>query len=63
MLKMGLVDKIYQIMEHGAFSTAENRNICLFSATLPKEIKQLAEKYLKRCIYLAAEIGKWGLFL
>jgi ATP-dependent RNA helicase DeaD len=43
MLNMGFIDDIEEILKH----TPENKQILLFSATMPKAIKNLAVKYLK----------------
>ena len=43
MLNMGFIDDIEEILKH----TTENKQILLFSATMPKAIKQLAQNYLK----------------
>lgn len=42
MLRMGFIDDVEWIMEQ----TPDNRQIALFSATMPKEIRRIAEKYL-----------------
>ena len=42
MLSMGFLDDIQSILDH----TPENRQTALFSATLPAEIRDLAERYL-----------------
>ncbi|NVJ59928.1 MAG: DEAD/DEAH box helicase [Gammaproteobacteria bacterium] len=43
MLRMGFIDDVEWILEH----TPETRQIALFSATMPKPIKKVAEKFLK----------------
>lgn len=43
MLNMGFIDDIKEIIKH----TGEDRQTLLFSATMPKPIKTLAEKHLK----------------
>jgi ATP-dependent RNA helicase DeaD len=43
MLKMGFIDDVKWILSH----TPNNRQIALFSATMPKEIRNIANKYLK----------------
>ena len=43
MLNMWFIDDIEEILKH----TPENKQILLFSATMPKAIKELAKKYLK----------------
>lgn len=42
MLRMGFIDDVEWILEH----TPEQRQIALFSATMPKEIKKVADSYL-----------------
>ncbi|MGS2717512.1 DEAD/DEAH box helicase [Eionea flava] len=42
MLRMGFIDDVEWILEH----TPQDRQIALFSATMPKEIKKVADKYL-----------------
>ena len=42
MLRMGFIDDVEWILEH----TPKSRQIALFSATMPKEIKKVADKYL-----------------
>ena len=42
MLNMGFVEDIEQIMEY----TNPNKRTLLFSATIPKRIKELAKKYM-----------------
>ncbi|MFT6102369.1 MAG: ATP-dependent RNA helicase DeaD [Candidatus Endobugula sp.] len=42
MLRMGFIDDVEWILEH----TPKDRQIALFSATMPKEIKKVADKYL-----------------
>jgi ATP-dependent RNA helicase DeaD len=42
MLRMGFIDDVEWILEH----TPAQRQIALFSATMPKEIKKVANKYL-----------------
>jgi len=48
MLRMGFIDDVEWILEQ----TPENRQIALFSATIPKEIRRIAHRHLKN----AAEI-------
>jgi len=43
MLRMGFIDDVNWILEH----TPENRQIALFSATMPKEIRKVAEQHLQ----------------
>ena len=52
MLNMGFQDDIERILEE----TPENRRTLLFSATMPKEIANIAKKYMKSSIEIA--IGK-----
>ena len=42
MLQMGFIDDVKLILNH----TPEQRQICLFSATMPKEVRQLVKTYL-----------------
>jgi ATP-dependent RNA helicase DeaD len=42
MLRMGFIDDVEWIMEQ----TPENRQIALFSATMPKQIQKISKKYL-----------------
>ncbi|HEY9839304.1 MAG: DEAD/DEAH box helicase [Candidatus Sericytochromatia bacterium] len=43
MLRMGFIDDVEKILEQ----TPAARQTCLFSATMPREIRRLAQKYLK----------------
>ncbi|MCG9695590.1 DEAD/DEAH box helicase [Shewanella sp. Isolate11] len=43
MLKMGFIDDIEWILEH----TPKSRQLALFSATMPEQIKRVANKYLE----------------
>lgn len=43
MLKMGFIDDVEQILEH----TPEGKQTALFSATMPKEVLQVARRHLK----------------
>ena len=43
MLRMGFIDDVKWVMEH----VPEQRQIALFSATMPKEIRKVAEQFLK----------------
>ncbi len=42
MLRMGFVEEVEWVLEQ----TPDDRQICLFSATMPKVIRQIAQKYL-----------------
>lgn len=42
MLRMGFVEEVEWVLEQ----TPDNRQICLFSATMPKVIRQIAQKHL-----------------
>ncbi|WP_251359727.1 DEAD/DEAH box helicase [Kangiella sp. TOML190] len=42
MLRMGFIDDVEWVLEH----TPQDRQIALFSATMPKEIKKVAQKHL-----------------
>lgn len=44
MLKMGFIDDVEWILEQ----TPESRQIALFSATMPNEIRRIAQKYLSK---------------
>jgi len=44
MLRMGFIDDVEWVLEH----TPSDRQIALFSATMPKEIKKVAEKHLTK---------------
>lgn len=43
MLRMGFIEDVEWVLEH----TPESCQMALFSATMPKEIRQIAERYLK----------------
>jgi ATP-dependent RNA helicase DeaD len=43
MLRMGFIDDVEWILSH----TPEDRQVALFSATMPKEIKKITTRYLK----------------
>lgn len=43
MLRMGFIDDVEWVMEQ----TPQERQIALFSATMPKEIRRIAQRYLK----------------
>lgn len=43
MLRMGFIDDVTWILDH----TPEERQVALFSATMPKEIKRVADTYLR----------------
>jgi len=49
MLRMGFLDDVEWILEH----TPDNRQIALFSATMPKEIAIIAKKYLNKPEHIA----------
>ncbi len=51
MLRMGFIDDVEWILEH----TPSNRQIALFSATMPKEIKKVADKYLQNPKHIKIE--------
>ncbi len=44
MLRMGFVEEVEWVLEQ----TPDNRQICLFSATMPKVIRRIAQKYLNK---------------
>lgn len=51
MLRMGFIDDVEWILEH----TPKERQIALFSATMPKEIKKVADKYLQNPKHIKIE--------
>ncbi len=51
MLNMGFIDDIEEILEH----TPEEKRVCLFSATMPLRIKELATKYMKDYTHVKAQ--------
>jgi len=55
MLRMGFIDDVNWILEH----TPDDRQIALFSATMPKEIKRVADQHLNdpEHIKIAAKAG------
>ncbi|MEC4726071.1 DEAD/DEAH box helicase [Shewanella sp. D64] len=48
MLKMGFIDDIEWILEH----TPKERQLALFSATMPEQIKRVASKYLTEPVHV-----------
>ncbi|WP_299797293.1 DEAD/DEAH box helicase [uncultured Shewanella sp.] len=48
MLKMGFIDDIEWILEH----TPQERQLALFSATMPEQIKRVANKYLDNPVHV-----------
>lgn len=48
MLKMGFIDDIEWILEH----TPKERQLALFSATMPEQIKRVANKYLDNPVHI-----------
>lgn len=48
MLRMGFIDDVNWILEH----TPANRQIALFSATMPNEIKRVAEQHLNNPVHI-----------
>jgi len=48
MLKMGFIDDIEWILEH----TPKQRQLALFSATMPEQIKRVANKYLSEPVHV-----------
>ncbi len=46
MLRMGFIDDVEWILGH----TSEERQTALFSATMPRQIRRIAEKYLKDAV-------------
>ena len=59
MLRMGFIDDVEWILEH----IPETRQTALFSATMPREIRQVAEKYFSDYFqqYLDAILPIWPL--
>ncbi len=51
MLRMGFIDDVEWILSH----TSKERQTALFSATMPKEIRRIAERYLKNAINVEIE--------
>lgn len=51
MLNMGFIDDIESILEH----TPEKKRVCLFSATMPARIKELAASYMKEYTHVKAQ--------
>ncbi|QYJ82952.1 DEAD/DEAH box helicase [Shewanella aegiceratis] len=49
MLKMGFIDDIEWILEH----TPQERQLALFSATMPEQIKRVANKYLQTPVHIS----------
>jgi ATP-dependent RNA helicase DeaD len=48
MLRMGFIDDVNWILEH----TPDNRQIALFSATMPNEIKRVADQHLNNPVHI-----------
>jgi ATP-dependent RNA helicase DeaD len=53
MLRMGFIESIEKIME----ATPDNRQIALFSATMPNAIKRVAERFLNNPVHVQVESG------
>ncbi len=51
MLRMGFIDDVEWVLEH----TPQDRQIALFSATMPKEIKKVAQKHLNNPEHIKIE--------
>ncbi|VUD56741.1 ATP-dependent RNA helicase DeaD [Thalassocella blandensis] len=51
MLRMGFIDDVETILS----TTPESRQVALFSATMPKPIRRVAEKYLKKPVEVRIE--------
>ena len=51
MLRMGFIDDVEWILGH----TSEQRQTALFSATMPRQIRRIAEKYLKDAANVSIE--------
>lgn len=56
MLEMGFKEEIDKLMHHPTMPPPENRNVLMFSATMPSAIQQLAGKYLERYLFLTVGI-------
>ncbi|MFD1394874.1 DEAD/DEAH box helicase [Kroppenstedtia eburnea] len=54
MLDMGFIDDIEAVMDH----LPENRQLLLFSATIPPAIRQLARKYMNKPRYITVSRGE-----
>ncbi|WP_370980185.1 DEAD/DEAH box helicase [Agaribacterium sp. ZY112] len=52
MLRMGFIDDVEWVMSH----TPENRQIALFSATMPREIEKVANTYLQDPVHVKIEV-------
>ena len=52
MLRMGFIDDVEWILEQ----TPENRQIALFSATMPREIRRIAQSYLKAPVEITIKV-------
>jgi ATP-dependent RNA helicase DeaD len=52
MLRMGFIDDIKWVLQHAP----ENRQMALFSATLPPPIKRIAQNYLKEPIEVSIQV-------
>ena len=51
MLRMGFEEDVEWILSH----TPESRQTALFSATMPKQVRRIAEKYLKNAVNIETE--------
>jgi ATP-dependent RNA helicase DeaD len=51
MLNIGFKEEIEQIIEY----TPENKKVLLFSATMPKSIKDIVNKYIKDHDFVSIE--------
>jgi ATP-dependent RNA helicase DeaD len=51
MLRMGFIDDVEWILGH----TSETRQTALFSATMPRQIRRIAERYLKNAVNIEIE--------
>ncbi len=52
MLRMGFIDDVEWILE----KTPKNRQIALFSATMPPQIRRIASKYLNEPVHVTIEV-------
>ncbi|MHC4997030.1 MAG: DEAD/DEAH box helicase, partial [Planctomycetota bacterium] len=52
MLRMGFIEDVEWILEH----TPDERQVALFSATMPKDIKRIAERHLKDAVHVKIQV-------
>jgi ATP-dependent RNA helicase DeaD len=51
MLRMGFIDDVDEILQH----TPENKQVALFSATMPEAIKRIAQRHLRQPVEIKIE--------